>query len=50
MEIGLGSEEGRGGVADGAGGALGDSHDIRCGDQGVEIGEFVCLAKTIYSV
>ena len=40
VEIGLGGEEGRGGVADGAGGTLGDGHDIRCRDQGVEIGEF----------
>ena len=39
-EIGLGGEEGRGGVADGAGGSLGDRHDIRRRDQGVEIGEF----------
>src|SRR5262249_44685527 len=42
MEIGLGGEEGRGSVADGAGGALGNSDDIWCRDQGVEIGELAC--------
>jgi hypothetical protein len=39
-EIGLGGEEGRGRIADGAVGALCDRHDIRRGDQDVEIGEF----------
>jgi hypothetical protein len=39
-EIGLGGEEGRGRIADGAVGALCDRHDIGCGDQGVEIGKF----------
>jgi len=38
--IGLGCEEGRGRITNAAVGALCDRHDIGCGDQGVEIGEF----------
>src|SRR6266852_6339650 len=39
-EIGLGGEEGRGRIADGAVGAPCARHDIGCGDQDVEVGEF----------
>src|SRR6478735_4271242 len=39
-EIGLGGEEGRGRITDGAVGAPCDRNDIECGDQGVEVGEF----------
>jgi len=39
-KLGLGGEEGRGRIANAAVGALCDRHDIGCGDQGVEIGEF----------
>ena len=40
VEIGLGGEKRRRGVADGPVGPLRDGYDIRCRDQGVEIGEF----------